>query len=222
MTSTLPKRWMLLLGAGISVACGGTVSRNGDYAPRPNPPPGSAIGGCPLGAPPSNAKELEACLRTLRFDSDALAGDEQPLMVLDKSGSPCPGDRSRSCRYGPLARIEPVVGAHEYTERELRDGRIIARLSLGPKETESYEKFGLSPGLLTYWWVQKDASGTTGRSVYVTMTKGERLTAVERTLEVYPYHGDSRIRVTRALARWIWDADDEKTAGSCGSASSCK
>lgn len=222
MTSALPWPWMLASFTVICVACTGKVSQNGDYAPRPRPTAAPILGaGCPRNAPPSNETELQACLRTLRFDTDTLAGDAQPLLVIDAQGAPCPGDESRNCRYGPLARIEPVIGAHDYGESDMREGRIIARISLGPKEAESYPKFGLSPGRVTYWWVQK-LSDTAGRSVYVTTTGNETLKPVERKLRLYPYTSEERNRASRALARWIWTLEDEVTQGSCGSAGSCR
>jgi hypothetical protein len=219
MTSTLPRHWMVGFVAMIGVACTSTVSKNGGYTPRPAEAPTLAPG-CPRNEPPSNKQELDACLATLRFDSDTLAGDEQPLLIIDAQGAPCPGDKSRNCRYGPLARIEPVIGAHQYSDTDLSEGRLIARMFLGPKETESYGKFGLRPGQVTYWWVQK--RGAIGRSVFVTTTGNDRLTAVSRRLEFYPYSKESRERARRALTRWIWTLEDEVTQGSCGSAGSCR
>jgi hypothetical protein len=185
------------------------------------PPPPPLPAGCPRGVPPSTPAELEAC-RNISFDTDTLSGDEQPLLVMDAEGAPCPSDRSRKCRYGPLARIEPAVGAHRYSEKELKEGRIIARITLGPNEPE-YKKYGLKAGETTYWWIQKDSTGTGGRSLYITSAKSERLPFVERKLEVHPYPYDRKEgRLEKALARWIWTLEDEKTEGSCGSASSCR
>jgi hypothetical protein len=221
MTRALPRRWMVPAVAAICVACGGTVLKNGESTPSPSPTTAPTLGpGCPRNAPPSSQKELDACLKTLRFDPDTLAGDEQPLLIIDPQGAPCPGDKSRNCRYGPLARIEPVIGAHQYSETDLSEGRIIAHMFLGPNETEPYRKFGLTQGQDTYWWVQK--KGSTGKSVYITTTGSGRLTVVERKLEVYPYSRESRDRNRRALARWIWTLEDETTQGSCGSTSSCR
>lgn len=223
MTGTLPRCWMVGFVAVMGVACASTVSKNGEYAPSPGTTTAPILGpGCPRNAPPTKQKELDACLKTLDFDHDSLAGDAQPLLIIDAQGAPCPGDKSRNCRYGPLARIEPVIGAHQYSETDLREGRIIAHLFLAPNENEPYSKFGLTQGQQTYWWVQK--RGTPGRSVYVTTTGTDTLAIKEAKegLKFYPYSREVKDRNRRALTRWIWDLNDEKTTGSCGSAGSCQ
>ena len=216
MTSTLPRFCMVAFVAVIGVACASTVSKSGGYAPAPMAP-----GDCPRGRPPRSAAEFEACVRqdSLTFDTTAAVGDEQPLMVVDSRGTPCPGDRTHKCRYGPRAKIEPEEHAHLWNAKQMQEGRIIARISLLPGETEPYRKFGLVSDAKTYWWVKHD--GHAGRSVYVTITTiRESADTVEGTLEVYPYAGRSTI--SQAIARWIWNPRDEKTAGPCGSSASCK
>jgi hypothetical protein len=163
---------------------------------------------------------LRACLSGLEFDTLSLSGDEQPLMLRDKpSGRPCPGqkDPTRSCRYGPRAKIEPEAHAHLQDAAAMQQGRIIARIFLLRGESETYPKFGLVPGDTTYWWVQHD--GKSGRSAYITRSStSDSVSTLLGTLEVY--RRDST--AAQALARWIWDLDDEKTEGSCGSAGSCR
>src|SRR3954468_21925874 len=152
---------VLVMGAVFTACC-----------PKPPPPPRPS-GDCPKGRAPGSEAELKACLVGLTFDSAPEAGDEQPLAVIVKGpGAPCPGDSLRvlACRYGPRARIEPVINADRYSEADLRQGRIIARLSLLPGETESYDKFRLRPGRMTYWWIRTDESGTGGTSVFVSIT----------------------------------------------------
>jgi hypothetical protein len=163
--------------------------------------------GCKPNRPPSTRAELSACLDSLDFeDSIEAVGDQQQLMIYP----PCPG----SCRYGPLATIQPEKHSHLYSDPELKEGRIIAKLFLGPKETKGYKKLGLVPGGVTYWWVQKssDKYDNAGRSVYLTLV-GERVAPpVEDTLK-YVRHPNG---FKQAVARWVWDPLDEKTQGTCG------
>src|SRR4051794_27715697 len=112
------------------------------------------LAGCPSNAAPSDTTQLRACLDSLQFDTVAAAGDEQRLLVHDPgNGAACHGgDTTHSCRHGPLAKIEPVIGAHQLLPTELNQGRIIARLFLRSGETEPYPKLGLAPTDTTYWW----------------------------------------------------------------------
>jgi hypothetical protein len=151
---------------------------------------------------------------SLPFDTDTLAGDEQPLAVIGgPTGLPCPGDPLRKCRYGPLAKIEPVIGAQNYSEDDLRHGRIIARLSIPSGQREGYKKYGLQPGRTTYWWVKTDATGRGGESVFLTETDG-RVVPVSHDLNRSPFEKGQE--PTRALARWIWTLKDETGKGTCG------
>ena len=191
--------------------------------PKPPEAP-QPVKGCPPGRPPADETELTACLQSLEFDSDEEAGDEQPLAVIAKGpGERCPGDPRGvyNCRYGPRARIEPAIGADRYSEEDLRQGRIIARLSLLRGETEEYPKFGLKPGRLTYWWVQTDASGTGGKSVFVTATsKGGRVEGPEPRPLIREIYREGT-RLVGAVARWLWTLEDETSQGRCGAAT-CK
>jgi hypothetical protein len=115
--------------------------------------------------------------------------------------------------------IEPLKNAHKFTKEQLQEGRIIARLFIegGP---EGYPKLALVPGHKTYWWVQRDAAGRGGKSVYVSdsIAEGVLVRSKPRDLQVY-----DRTEGTfkQALARWLWVADDETAKGTCGSAT-CK
>jgi hypothetical protein len=211
-----------LLAAAFFTAC--APSPRG--APEPDP-------GCPSGTAPSTPEELDTCLRGLSFDSTKHASDLQPLTVIDSGPSVgslrCPGDASGkyNCRYGPMARIEPLRGAQRYSEEDLREGRIIARITVPAGETEKYPKYGLVPGEATYWWVKTDSNGTGGVSVFVTTGKAGKLQQVERPLKRERYgSGDrgyggaeSEEGQWRALARWIWTLEDEKATTKCGSGS---
>jgi hypothetical protein len=203
-----------LILLGITIISGCAPSRE----PGPVPP---LPAGCPANNPPSNSTELTACLTALDFDDLDAAGDQQRLTILDTaSASPetsCPPDvpaTVRSCRPGPLATIQPEVNSHRYGANELRYGRIIARLSVPPGEKDAYEKLALLPGHTTYWWVQKvpgQPNSKAGRSVYITDVKQGKLPFKEYSLEYVPHDG----RFKQALARWVWDPQDEKTQGSC-------
>lgn len=176
--------------------------------------------GCPADSPPSTATELDACTTGLVFEDLEAAGDQQRLIVFEKTGgSPCPPgvpDSIGSCRAGPLAKIEPETHSHLRSYSELKRGRIIARLSLAQGETEDYDKLALARDRITYWWVQLTNTTDTlnaGKSYYV--RKGEngatKLVQQDYVLRYTP-HPD---RFKQALARFIWDPTDDKTQGSC-------
>src|SRR5262245_27333879 len=141
---------LLVLAAVVLTGCGGPPQEVGPE------------GGCPANAAPDQAPELQACISGLTFDTLTAVSDEQRLMVRENAAGPhCHGgDTTQSCRYGPLARIEPVAGGHNRTNSELDQGRIIARLFLRSGENESYEKLGLTPGDTTYWWIQRQNDTT--------------------------------------------------------------
>jgi hypothetical protein len=170
--------------------------------------------GCPANAAPSQATELEACISALTFDTLTAVGDEQRLMVRENGAGPhCHGgDTTQTCRHGPLAKIEPVVGGHERENSELDEGRIIARLFLRPGEDESYAKLGLVPGDTTYWWIQRQ-DDTTAISRYLTLSDDQVTATEEDTVRIELHPGGT---FTMALARFIWDDADEKTQGPCG------
>lgn len=184
-----------------------------DTLPPPLVPP------CPTNRPPQNKTELDACVSNLQFDTLPEAGDEQRLLVMDaKQGAPCQDNPDRTCSYGPLAKIEPVKNAHNYTPGQIREGRIIARLFI-TRGQEGYPKLSLFLGHKTYWWVRRNATGTGGQSVYISdsISAGRPL-AQPRKLEA---NDVPRGTFKQALARWFWVPDDETAKGTCGQAS-CK
>jgi hypothetical protein len=169
--------------------------------------------GCPVNAAPADTTQLHACLESLTFDTVAAVGDEQRLLVHDTVPGPaCHGDSTHSCRHGPLAKIEPVIGAHERDTTELNEGRIIARLFLRSGETEPYPKLGLVPTDTTYWWIQRQ-SDTTAVSTYIRIS-GDSVVATQPQNITIELHPDGTYQ--QALARFIWDDADEKTQGPCG------
>lgn len=211
--------WRLVLRTGLAALGVGIFTACCPEGPKPPQP----VKACPVGKPPSNASELEACLQGFDFDTTYEVGDEQPLAVITQGQGPaCPGDTTGSltCRYGPIAKIEPLVGAHRYSEQDLRQGRFIARIRITSGK-EEYAKLGLKPGAVTYWWVQTDEAGTGGVSQYITLSKDRIFSSVppsklERTL----YRGDRDSygyrKIYRAIARWLWTLKDETGKGTCG------
>jgi len=205
---------LALLAGGIFTACCGPPS-----PPTPKPTE------CRSGNPPTDA-QLDACLAGFDFDTTYEAGDEQPLTVVSSdSGLACPGDSTGSlrCRYGPIAKIEPLIGAQKYSDEALREGRFIARITMDSTQ-ERYPKYNLEPGATTYWWVKTDAAGTGGVSYFITRMKdGSVVRSKPRPLYRKPYDksrsGDyDKARARRAIMRWIWDLKDETAKGQCGSA----
>jgi hypothetical protein len=224
MTGTQLGRWKFAVRTSLLFAIGAIFTA---CCPRPPTPP-QPIAACKPGSPPSSPTELDACLQGFAFDTAYEVGDEQPLTVMGvPPGPPCPTDekKTRTCRYGPLAKIEPLIGAQNYSEKDLREGRFIARLSIPSSEKEGYRKYGLQPGAFTYWWVKTDSTGTGGQSVFITMTKDRRISSVPRPLVRELYYEDKayskRARVGRASVRWLWTLDDETAKGQCGTAT-CK
>jgi hypothetical protein len=172
--------------------------------------------GCPKDNPPDTRAELEACLKVLQFSTIEALGDKQRLMT----NPPCRkiGD---PCRYGPLATIQPEVHSHLYTDEEIGHGRIIALMFLDPGEKKEYEKLGLSPKGKTYWWVLRtsdDSLPRGSRSVFVTLDSLGKVDTLEDRVRLplrytnHEYEGG----FTQAVARWIWDPEDEVPQGHCG------
>lgn len=235
-------RWRVPVRAGIALLAGivfTACSSNGPRPPEPQP-------GCPRGRAPETQAELNACLNGAAFDYSYEAGDEQPLAVIDTAPaqpSPeqaCPGDTAGSrltCRYGPLAKFQPLIGAHLYSEEELMQGRFIARISVPSTAKEGYKKYGLVPGDTTYWWVMTDKTRRAGQSVFITVSaRGGGLQQVTRPLtreldadSTYKdsdpgareskYRPDKLPKWRRAIVRWLWSLNDETAKGKCGSGS---
>jgi hypothetical protein len=216
MTRMQLSRWQLPLSTALALLTGVIFTA---CCPQPPKPPEPAKN-CPRGAAPSNQAELDACKAGLAFDTEYEASDEQPLSVITRgSGPACPGDTTHSltCSYGPLAKIEPVIGAHRYSEDDLREGRIIARISVDSSETQEYRKYGLKPGRTTYWWVKIGPTQERDSSYFVTDPRGGKMDApVARKLVRTIYERGTRLY--RAIARWIWSLDDETAKGPCGAA----
>jgi hypothetical protein len=216
MTSVLLSRRQLALRIGLFCALtsfGVAGCTHIQYMSPENIQGFSLPTGCPSGSQPADTTQLNACLQGIEFDTVESVGDEQRLMVRDSGGGlPCAGDTTHTCRYGPLAKIEPVKGAQLYSDSALAEGRIIARLYLRAGETESYPKLGLVPGDTTYWWVNTEQD----TSYFVHRTAAEPdLENTQRGL-TRTLHPPGTFE--QAFASWIWVEDDEKANGGCGSA----
>src|SRR5262245_28689064 len=76
---------------------------------------GGGGGGAPTCSNPgaqSDTAQLRSCINDLTFNPLTAVGDEQRLLVRDTVGGggvACHGDPNHTCRYGPLAKIEPVI-----------------------------------------------------------------------------------------------------------------
>lgn len=212
--ATSVKGILVVLVAVVLSECSWFSSREPRSVALEDPP------GCPAGVVPADTAQLRDCLAGLSFDPVTAVGDEQRLMVRGSGpGAACRGgDTKQTCRHGPLAKIEPVVGAHERDTTELNGGRIIAMLFLRENETETYPKLGLVPGDTTYWWVKRIAA-TKALSQYLRFSEdGVAATPVD-TIDI-ELHPPGTFK--QSLARFIWDDADEKTQGSCGTAGCCR
>jgi hypothetical protein len=218
------------LGLGLPLLLGVLVSA----CPPPTTSAPEPAKGCQAGRAPQNEAELHACLQNVRFDPAYEVSDSQPLTIIDTAPAPglaCPGDSKGSqlrCRYGPLAKIEPVIGGNNYSDDDLMQGRIIAKLWIPATETEKYPKYNLSPGDSTYWWVRIDSSRQGGTSVFIRQKGRVVLPSPPRPLHREPYDEASyketgldfkASKYWRAAARWIWTLIDETAKVKCGSGS---
>jgi len=167
------------------------------------PTPGPAPGFDPLDTSRASGQALRDYVARLVFDTNYEVGDEQRLAI----------GRYPDLHYGPLAAIQPEIGNHTVTEDSLHHGRIIARII--NYSDEPYPKLGLAPHSITYWWAQLGADTTQNRSVMISSDSTGAI--VSRTGRPLLYNEDRRdVRRIRAVARWLWQEDDEQGWSSCG------
>jgi len=136
---------------------------------------------------------------SLKFDGELGAADSQRLMVIDSA--------TRMPRYGPLAKIEPESSSYHLDDRQLAQGRVIARIW----SESTYTKLGLERGW-NWWWVDKKGGfhDTPWRSVYI---------APSGHTTVQPMYLRSHPRGytwQQAIARFLWSDTDDGTWGTCG------
>lgn len=148
------------------------------------------------------------------FDTAEGAGDKQRLMVGDCSSRP------QTCRYGPLARIEPRLRRPNWEGPSARDtgvtardsGEVIARIiSDGP-----YRKFNVQGRDTVYWWV----GPREGRLVSIFTSSKRGVRPLVSDLEVGPHYDP--LYWKQGLARWIWKDRDEAVWGTCDGGRCCR
>ena len=135
--------------------------------------------------------------RPLPYDTVPGVGDQQRLML----DPPCPG----TCRYGPLARIEPVVGS---PASGIEPGRMYLIARFVNQDTVPYPKLGMPAGETAYWFVYRTVAGEL-RARVVTAPEASPVLDGPVALETHDQ------RFTRMTARWLWSDDDEGGWGSC-------
>jgi hypothetical protein len=162
----------------------------GACAPSPGPVPQS---GLPTGgAPAPNFRgpiesvphsEILEYVGRLQFVQDPHLSDEQPLVDSVTAGE--------LTRLGPKARIEPELHSVQITPRELREGRIIARII----SDGTFEPLGIRRGI-QYLWVDSStgrwraamipANGAEKRMLGASVGNRPHLTMVPSAIWYYP------------------------------------
>lgn len=170
-----------------------------DSTPRPTPAP-------PFDIDKATLDEVLRYARGLEYAAHVGVSDEQALAVANRDGALCPEE----CRYGPLARIQPEVGAVAVPDQDFRKGRIVGRMiSQGPGD---YDKLNLGALDTTYVWVRETDAGWQARFVSSSKAR-ERASLTDRPFKPDESHPG---RYTRSAARWTWQAKDEGTWFTCG------
>ena len=117
----------------------------GAYAPKPEFPAESVL--------KVSFDRIRKYADKLHFEATLGAADELPVDF----------ERGRvGTERGRQTRIEPESASYRLSEKELAQGRIIARL----KSEAEVPKLGLGPRW-TWWWVDKNGPGGSWRSVFI-------------------------------------------------------
>jgi hypothetical protein len=154
------------------------------YAERPTP-------GCEFGAPVESIARtrFNECARRLEFVQDPHLSDEQPLIY--------PADRGRPLRVGPTARIEPERGATALGQRQVHEGRVIARIiSDGP-----YEPLGIRRGI-QYVWIDSTRAGW--RALMIPANDADSITRLGVAVRRLPHLGRAPVP---PAAGWRFDPE---------------
>jgi hypothetical protein len=124
---------------------------------------------------------LLALARRRQFDSLRGRTDEQMLMGSGRAA-------------GPLAEIQPEVGAFRATRAMLASGYVVGRIV--NRDTLAYAAVNLAPRDTVYWWVDSTAAGW--RATFVSSRAGARPLVRPMQLEE---HADQRH--SEPSARWL-------------------
>lgn len=120
----------------------------------------------------------------LQFDTTLGAADQQPIDF----------QRARvGTERAQLARIEPESASYDLSEKELEQGRIIARI----RSDAEVPSLGLGPRW-TWWWVDKRGPGGRWRSVFIPESEkfGKRV-ALRDSLELMSHYRPWRQAIAR-------------------------
>lgn len=140
-----------------------------------------------------------------------VSGDSQRLML----GASCP----ETCRYGPLARIDPVAGTFLLDSAQLAAGRILARVVNA--DTIAYPKFNLGPRDTVYWWIDRPQEGGGYRSVLISSRPGAKV--AYDSLRIHPYPDRAAgFQWKQAQARFLWRDQDEGLWIACAVSQCCR
>lgn len=187
----------------------GAVGTLGACRPNQLPPPPPPFGGTAI-----ETVDRAAVLRYARSQQFVpISGDSQRLML----GASCPAD----CRYGPLARIDPVAGSFLLDSARLAEGRILARVV--NFDTLPYAKLNLGPADTAYWWVDRRGGegGGSYRSVLISSQPEAKL--VFQPLAIHPYPGRAPdFQWRQAQARFLWGDRDEALWVACAVTQCCR
>jgi len=120
----------------------------------------------------------------LQFDATLGAADQQPI---DFQRVQVGTERAQ------VARIEPESGSYDLLEKELEQGRIIARI----RSDAEVPSLSLGPGW-TWWWVDKHGPRNTWRSVFIPESEklGKRV-ALHDSLELMNHDRPWRQAIAR-------------------------
>ncbi len=137
---------------------------------------------------------------SLEYDVNTGYGDRQALAVARIPGGKCPEE----CEYGPVARIEPQVGAIALTPADLKVGRILGRVI--NESDVTYEKLNVGKLDTVYAWVEQVNGEIRGRLISSDPARFERSL---KPVPVSKPDGPHQPRYLRSTARWLWTVDDE-------------
>lgn len=192
MTNTFAARQAGLTALTLALtytACDHVLSDPGGARAAPYaPPPFSGS------IEPTTREAIVGYARSLQFDTTHIGSDTRRITVQGQ--------------LGPLATIQAVHGYATQRRGELREGRIIARITSDAARPE----IGVAQGT-TYWWVHEEAD----QWVATMIPEDPRQPIRTLPMRVSPEHGDSG---RRSAAQWRWDETSRSDVSwaACGNA----